>query len=85
MVQVPTIRETELKRRRSRIPWIYIVYHARSRGRAAPEATAAPGPGATTPPSASGFLPPSEEGGNVERRGYGLELGPRADVLDRHG
>ena len=29
MNQVPTIRETELRRRRSRVPWIYLVYHLR--------------------------------------------------------
>jgi hypothetical protein len=31
MDQVPAIRETELKRRRSRVPWIYLVYHCRLR------------------------------------------------------
>ena len=31
MDQVPVIHETELKRRRSRVPWIYLVYHPRLR------------------------------------------------------
>ncbi len=29
MDQVPTICETELRRRRSRVPWIFLVYHVR--------------------------------------------------------
>jgi hypothetical protein len=30
-------RELELRRRRSRVPWIYAVYHARERRLASPE------------------------------------------------
>jgi len=35
MNQMPMVRETQMKRRRSRVPWIYLVYHARLRGSAA--------------------------------------------------
>ena len=41
MDQVPTVRETQLKRRRSRVPWIYLVYHRRLRGRAEARSQAA--------------------------------------------
>ena|SRR2546423_15031942 len=36
------VRELQLKRRRSRVPWMYLVYHARQSGRGNDEITQSP-------------------------------------------
>lgn len=92
MDQVPIVRETELKRRRSRVPWIYLVYHRRLRGsaEAAPPphtglprqsrgaATAGSGEAAKAGEGGLPFLLPSQERRHVERR-HRLEFGTEAE------
>ena len=85
MDQVPTIRETELKRRRSRVPWIYLVYHwpptRLRRGGGAPPHTGLPrrsGDAAKAGDDGLPFLLPPQERRHVERRDR-LEFGAEAE------
>ena len=68
--ELPGARQLRLRRRRSRLPWIYVVYHA---GRSRPAESR---PGRTGP--ALAFA--AQERRNVERR-WGVEL----DVSGVHG
>lgn len=61
------VRELALRRRRSRVPWVFLVYSRRERGgRVPPEATASEGG-----PAAASALP-AQERRHVEER-IGLE------------
>ena len=70
-VRRPIVRELALRRRRSRLPWVYLVYrvHPRSRARRVPPDYARDG-GSVSSGSASGgdSVLPAQEGGDVERR-----------------
>src|SRR5204863_7840424 len=62
MDQMSIVRETELRRRRSRVPWIYLVYHRRPQGSA--EAASRQSREAAT----AGFTPRAAAAGTPARR-----------------
>ena len=66
----PIVRELALTRRRSRLPWVYLVYRVRRRGRAenAREDAGAGGPAKGGSARYGDSVLSTQEGGDVERR-----------------